>query len=452
MTNIQQLAAIETEQDILSCMLIRPDEAIPKVRAELVEDDFFRQNHRLLYACLLDMYQAKEPIDITTVVPYLQNRGELDKVGGIRAISTINGKALGIGMLDSYIGTVKDRARRRNAITLMDTAIAQAGDLTENLDLHAFQSELAKVAAERYRAERSIKDIALDFLTEVGERGKEDMGNFCVMSGINMLDTTLHGFRRQELIYLAARPSMGKSALALQIAVHAARKQGKQVLYISLEMGERQLFGRAVSNLTGINSETVMYSAKLADSGEDYDKVLAAATELSKVGLHIETREVNTPKGIFNRALQVQGKHGLDMIIIDHIHLMDSGRKDSESQNVNMSRISRELKSMAIELDIPILALAQLSRGVESRNDKHPMLSDLRDSGSLEQDADKVIMLYRQSYYEPVQGDDIVEIMVKKHRDGRLGNVRVKFEKECSRMTAPEFGGRYEDPGFTAPA
>ena len=107
---------------------------------------------------------------------------------------------------------------------------------------------------------------------------------------------------------------------------------------------------------------------------------------------------------------------------------------------------------MAIELDIPILALAQLSRGVESRNDKHPMLSDLRDSGSLEQDADKVIMLYRQSYYEPVQGDDIVEIMVKKHRDGRLGNVRVKFEKECSRMTAPEFGGRYEDPGFTAPA
>ena len=451
MTNYQHLAAIDTEADVLSCMLNRADDVIPKVRAEILTDDFFRQSHRVLYACLLDMYQEHRPIGIDTVVPYLQGRGELDKVGGIKAVSAIYGKALGIGALGSYISTVKERARRRNAIQLMDVAISKACDLSEELDLHSFQSDMAKVAAERYSEERSIKDIALEFLTELGDRENEDRGNFCVMTGLNMLDAIIHGFRRQELIYLAARPSMGKSALAIQLAVNAAREQGKQVLYVSLEMGERQIFGRAVANMTGINSETVMYSSSLASS-DKYGAVLAAATELSSIGLHIVTRDMGTPQAIFNKALQIQGKHGLDIVIIDHIHLMDSGRRDSESQNLNMSRISKALKAMAIELDIPVLALAQLSRGVESRNDKRPLLSDLRDSGSLEQDADKVIMLYRQSYYEPVQGDDIVEILVKKHRDGRLGKVDVKFEKEYSRMTVPEFEGSYEDKNFTAPA
>ena len=433
MTNYQHLAAVDTEKSLLGTMILKPDEAIPRVRAEIVADDFFRQSHRALYGSLLDMYQQHLPIDITTVVPFMQKAGSLEKIGGITAISDVYGKSMGMSMLDSYIATVKDRARRRNAVELMDAAIASALDMTEDLDLHSFQCSLAKVTAERYTAERSIGDIALDFLEELGNRANEDPGSFCVVSGIAQLDTTLHGFRRQELIYLAARPSMGKSALAVQMAVHAATRQGKQVLYVSLELGERQIFGRAVSNLTGINSETVMYAAELSE--KEHELVLSAADCLSNSGLHIETKDVSTPQAIYNRALQVQGKYGLDLVIIDHVHLMDSGRK-SESQNVNMSLISRALKAMAIDLDVPVLALAQLSRGVESRNDKHPLLSDLRDSGSLEQDADKVLMLYRQSYYEPVQGDDIVEIMVKKHRDGRLGNVMAKFEKECSRMTA----------------
>ena len=251
MTPTQHLAAFETEADILSLMLCKPDQSIPKVRAELVADDFFRQTHRVLYACLLEMYQEHEVIDITTVVPYLQSKGKLDAVGGVKAVSYIYSKALGVGALGSYMATVKERARRRKAIELMDVAISQAADLGEELDLHSLQSDMAKVASERYMAERTMKDMTLDFLTRLEERSHEDPGAFCVMSGLNNLDMLIHGFRKQELIYIAGRPSMGKSALAILIAVNAALRQDKDVLYVSLEMGEDQLLGRAIAADSG---------------------------------------------------------------------------------------------------------------------------------------------------------------------------------------------------------
>lgn len=450
MTNIQNLAAVGAEQDLLNCMMVKPDSAIPKVRVEITAGDFFRQTHRVIYACLLAMYQAHEPIDSTTITLFLQKRGELEKVGGVSAVSYIYRKSFGVG-LNTYIATVKDRARRRDAIGLMDAAISQALDLSEDLDLHDFQSNIAKVAQNRYAAEYTMQDVALEFLTEMEDRAKEDAENFCVMSGLKSLDAIIHGFRKQELIYIAARPSMGKSALAIQIAVDATMNQGKQIMYVSLEMGRRQIFGRAVANLSKVNSEVVMYDSNLVNS-EKYMAVFDAANKLSQIGLHIKTQDVSTPQGIYNQALQVQGKHGLDAIIIDHVHLMESGQKYTENQNANMREISRALKAMAIDLDIPVIALAQLSRSVDSRVDKRPLMSDLRDSGTLEQDADKVIMLYRESYYDESISEDIVQILVRKQRDGRLGGVNVNFMKQYSRMEESDFGGSYENPDFTAPA
>jgi replicative DNA helicase len=442
MTNYQHLAAIETEKDILCCMIAEPAKTIPLIRTEIVADDFFRVQHRLIFNALLDMYRNDKTIELDTVIPFLQERGELDKVGGIMAISNIYGKELGVGALDSYINTVKERAQRRNAIQQMDIAIAKASALEEELDLHDFMAEIAKIASARYVKERTMKDVALEFLEEIENRAKENPEDMCVMSGLRNLDLILHGFRKQELIYIAARPAMGKSALAIQFAINMALNQHKQVLYISLEMGERQILGRAVANLSEINSETVMYDSQLINKDE-YMKVFNATNAISQSGLYIRTLDVNTPRKIFNQALQIQGKHGLDAIIIDHVHLMDSD-KEGESQNANMTKISKALKQMAIELDVPVIALAQLSRGVESRQDKHPVMSDLRDSGSLEQDADKLIMLYRDGYYNKSNHDDIVEIMVKKHRDGRLGDVAVRFEKKYSKMIEAEFSGEYE--------
>ena len=455
MTPIQHLSAVEAEKDILNLMISKPDETIPKVQAELVADDLYREVHKPIFTTLLAMYNAHEQIDITTLTSRLHQKGELERIGGVTNLTAIYIKSLSPGSLDTYLDVVKDMARRRKAISLMDAALSQVADLSEELDLNAFQTNLAKIMTARYVQEESMDDIAYEFMLDITERSSRDVSDFCVTTGLPNLDSIIHGLRRQELIYLAARPSMGKSALAIQIAVNAALVQKKHVLYISLEMGKRQIFGRAVANLSMVNAETIMYDSDLAGKPEEYKAVSDAANALRNAQLYIRTQDVNTPQGIFNQAQQVQGKYGLDLIIIDHVHLMRSGLKgDSDNLYANMKHISEALKGMAMSFDIPILALAQLSRSVENRNDKRPMMSDLRDSGSLEQDADKLLMMYRESYYthEEKEPDD-VEVIVRKQRDGRLGVANMKFYKQFSMMTPDDqgFGGRYEDKNFAVP-
>lgn len=451
MTPIQQLAAIETEKDVLSLMMCKPH-IIPKVKAELKAEDFFRQSHRVLYGCLLDMFQKQEHIDITTIIPKLQERNELDKVGGIMGVSDIHNKTLGIGAVDSYLETLKERAKRKHAIEIMDLALAEAADLGSTFDVHSYVSKLADVMKERYLPERSAKEIFSDFLRGIEKRGKEGPESVRMMSGLTELDSLLRGFARGDLIILAARPSMGKSALAVQIALNAIVGQGLNILYASLEMSEEQIVNRMIANMTMIDSLRIMDS-DFADS-EDYQRVKDCAVSLGEIGLYIRDVGMYTPAAIYAQAQQIQARHGLDAIIIDHVHLMRSGVKGDESnQYMNMSHISGELKNMAKEFNVPIIALAQLSRGVEQRNDKRPLMSDLRDSGSLEQDADKVIMMYREQYYAketlPV---DIVEISVKKNRMGQVGVTTYEFEKQYSKFKPVSLGGSYEPKNFTVPA
>ncbi len=445
MTNVHELAPIESEKEVLGLMMRFPGDVIPVVRAELVMDDFYRQAHRILFVNLLSMYQEKKPIELSTISPYMQSNGDMEKMGDspLALISDIYNRAISKTTLDYHLGVVRDRAKRIKSIGLMDSAIANAIDLSKEFNPHQFLTDLAKVTANRCVEERTIKDIAMEFIEEIGNRVNENPEDVCVMSGLKELDSYLHGFRRQEITYLAARPAMGKSALAMQIGLHAALRQGKQVMYASLEMGDKQIMGRAVANLTEINSEKIMFDYQLANSPL-YNEVLKAATEISKSGLHIITKDISTPSEIFNKALQIQGKYGLDIIIIDHVNLMDSGEK-SENQNANMTKISKALMKMTKELDVHILALSQLSRAVDSRQDKRPMLSDLRDSGSLEQDADNVITLYRDSYYNKTNTSDTVEISIKKGRYVRLGNVVVDFKKQFSKFIEPDFGGSYEN-------
>lgn len=445
MTNVHELAPIESEKEVLGLMMRFPGDVIPVVRAELVMDDFYRQAHRILFVNMLSMYQEKKPIELSTISPYMQSNGDMEKMGDspLALISDIYSRAISKTTLDYHLGVVRDRAKRIKSIGLMDSAIANAIDLSKEFNPHQFLTDLAKVTANRCVEERTIKDIAMEFIEEIGNRVNENPEDVCVMSGLKELDSYLHGFRRQEITYLAARPAMGKSALAMQIGLHAALRQGKQVMYASLEMGDKQIMGRAVANLTEINSEKIMFDYQLANSPL-YNKVLKAATEISKSGLHIITKDISTPSEIFNKALQILGKYGLDIIIIDHVNLMDSGEK-SENQNANMTKISKALMKMTKELDVHILALSQLSRAVDSRQDKRPMLSDLRDSGSLEQDADNVITLYRDSYYNKTNTSDTVEISIKKGRYVRLGNVVVDFKKQFSKFIEPDFGGSYEN-------
>lgn len=448
MIKLNELAEIETEKDILCIMMIRADESIPLVRAELVADDFYRESHKLIFSTLLDMYQAQEPIDFTTIVPKMKSNGTLDRVGGLTAIGDIYSKVCTRVGLESYIEIIKDRSRRRHSIQLMEGAIAKAADLSEDMDIQSFQTELARVAAERYVKERNMGDIALDFMQQINDRYNRDEADFCVMTGLPNLDSLIHGLRKQELIYLAARPSMGKSALAIQIAINAALTQGKSVMYVSLEMGERQIFGRAVANLAQVDSEVILYDSDLVTRKKEYEDVSKAAEDLRNAKLHLRFQDVNTPSGIFNQAQQIQGKYGLDIIIIDHVHLMRTGLKnENDNLNATMKYISGELKKIAMNFDIPVLALAQLSRGVENRNDKRPMMADLRDSGSLEQDADKVLMMYRESYYTHVENEpDLVEVIVRKQRDGRLGVAYFNFFKSYAMLVPAQKPENLEGP------
>ncbi len=458
MTPIQDLAALDTEADILSLMLCKPNEIIPRVRVELTENDFFRESHKVMFSGLLEMFKDGEPIDITTVVPYFQKKGIVEKVGGIIGIRYFYEKTLGLGYLDSYLGTVKDRARRKHSIELMDIAIAEARDITEDFNIHAHMAKLSEVMKEKYLPEKTIKDIGAEFLDEICRRTDENTREPRMGSSIPDLDSLIHGFKKPELIYIAARPGMGKSALAVQMTVKAALDQNLSVLYASLEMGDIAIFSRMVASLTSIDSKIIMNDNDLANR-DDFTVIAAAADKLTKAKIHIKNLNKKTPAELYNQALQIQAKHGLDAIIIDHVHLMNSGIKGDESNpTTNMTHISNALLGMTKEFNIPIIALAQLSRGVEQRNNKRPVMSDLRDSGTLEQDADKIIMLYREKYYQEMEGKsdgqpDIVDVIVQKNREGQTGTVSVLFEKEYSRMMPLGFakGVKYERSDFTPP-
>jgi replicative DNA helicase len=451
MTPIQQLAAIEIEKDVLSLMMSKPY-IISQVRAELKVDDFFRQAHRLIYSCLLDMYQANAYIDYPTIVEALRERGDLEKVGSILGVSDIFNKTLGIGGVDHCLELLKERAKRKHAIEIMDVAVAEAADISHEFDLHDCVSKLAEVMKERYVPERSVKDMFSDLMQNIERRATDDRHNVRMMTGIAGLDSLTHGFGKKDLILIAARPSMGKSALAGQIALNAVVGQGLNVLYASLEMSEEQILGRMLANMTDIDSIKILHDSDFANS-PDYQVVKTNAISLSEVGLFIRDVGMTTPDAIYTQAQQIQARHGLDAIIIDHMHLMRSGVKGEDSnQYAKMKTISGRLKEMAKEFDIPIVALAQLSRGVEQRNDKHPLMSDLRDAGSLEEDADKIIMMYREQYYSretlPV---DIVEISVKKNRMGEVGSVSLEFQKQFSKFKPLVLGGTAEPKGFKPP-
>ena len=418
MTPIQQLAAIETEKYILNLMLSNPNQIIPKVKVELVEDDFFRESHKPIFTALIDMFQANKPIDITTLPPWLEKLGLLNRIGGLKAIADIYRTPLSTSAINTYLEVVKDRARRRNVVKLMDVAIANATDLTKELDLQPYLTELAKMVSESHLKERRIGDIAYDFLKQINDRSEQYENDLCVMTGLPSLDRLIHGLRKQELIYLTSRPSMDKSALGLQIALNNAMRQGKNVMYVSLEMGERQIFGRAVANLTKINYDIILYYHDLVKCNKDFKAVCEAIEHLKKSGLHFLLHNVNTPQGIYNQAQYINMKQGLDLI------------NENDSLNSNMKYIRGKLKQLARDLDLPVLVLAQLSNEIESTNDKRP---DLRDLISLEQDADTVLMMYRESYYTHEEDEpDLLEVIVRRQHSNSLISAYMNFYKPYS--------------------
>ena len=441
LADLGQLASPEVEAEVLGAILTKPDK-IYELWGVLRSRDFYRETHRVVYRTMLAMAEKRQPVELTSLVEELKARGELAKIGGIPFVAGLSNSAFTAAYLPQHVEKLKEYAQRRALISIAEEVAAAAQNLGEPVDIAGIQSRVADAAMGKEQGITTMTDDLLAFSEWMFQQ--QEKGDQGVLSGLSTLDIMTHGWQPSDLVILAARPSMGKSALALSFALAAALKHQKHVAYFSLEMSKSQLLSRMIANISGIDSRRISHPSDLKE--DEHERVFQASDILSKATLYLQTDDVDTPLKIYSKARQIQGRYGLDMIVIDHMHLMSGGRKGDEGNRVQeMSYISRQLKLMAMEFDIPVIALAQLSRAVEGRQDKRPQLSDLRDSGSIEQDADLVLMMYREAYYNEQVKDDLVELAVKKFRNGALGTVNLEFCKEMSRLTVVPFGGRHVD-------
>ena len=431
MASMADLHNDEAERSILGAVLCKPD-IIYDIQGFLADEDFFHASNRLVYKSMREMAADREAIEITSLVERLRKDGNLDRAGGILTVAEINNTISTAAYVQQHIGIVKTMSQRRRLLMLSQEMEQLAQDLTEDLDFPAMQSKLAGISMQKSVDLRDMKTRMVDFCGWMDERTKS--GNQGVMTGLQQLDLLTHGWQPTDLIILAARPSMGKSALALKFALSAALKSKKKIAYFSLEMSENQLLARAVANITGIDSIRISNPDML--NNDEWGKIMPATDILSKCGLYIETKDVSTPSEICSRMRQIQAKFGLDLVVIDHIQLMAGGKKNNDGNRTQeMSGITRDLKLMAGDFEVPIIALSQLNRGLESRMDKHPLLSDLRESGSIEQDANVVISIYRDKYYTKDESQqDIVDVTVLKNRDGATGKIELEFIPKISQF------------------
>lgn len=423
-------AALEAERSVLGCILLEK-EAIIKIVDLLGSDDFYHDHHRFVYECCLELYQRSEPVDLVTVATKLQSKGKLEVIGGPEFLAEIQNEVPIATHIFQYAQLVKHRATLRKLIS--------AGRTIEGLgyDQEKSVEELLE------EAEKRVFSISQTFLKDKFVPIKEILTTsyekFCeiqedptlayknrIATKFRDLDSKLNGgFNASDLIILAARPSMGKTALCLDFAQRAAIKEGKKVAIISLEMSKEQIVERMLCSRLEVDSWK-LHKGKLDE--RDFERMGPVMDELSSAPIFVDDAMGSSIVELRAKARRLQMEHGLDMLVIDYLQLMSGKNPMNRVQEI--SEISRSLKQIARELHIPVVALSQLSRNVESRPDKRPMMSDLRDSGSIEQDADVIMMLYRDDYYnEDTEEQNILEVNVIKHRNGAIGRVKLHFDR-----------------------
>lgn len=421
----------EAEQSVLGSMLLDRD-AVIKIAATLRAADFYSTGNGLIYQAILDLYNRREPPDLITVANELDNRGQLDDIGGQAYLATLMNGVFTSVHIEYYADIVEREATRRRLISA-GTKIVGIGyqdelEIQEAID--SAEREIHGVVGEKgTRDFRHMSDVLgglFDFL--LSDDRTEAIG---VPSGYHDLDELTGGFQRSDLIILAARPSMGKTGLALGIAYGAALQNRKKVGVFSLEMSAEQLVSRLLSVETGIDSHDLRLrrfpSSKLPNLSNAFGR-------LSEAPIYIDDGSAASVMDVRSKARRLQAEQGLDLLIVDYLQLMQGSRQDSRVNEI--SEISRGLKGLARELNIPVIALSQLSRAVEQRADHRPMLSDLRESGAIEQDADIVMFIYREDRYTDTPAEpNVAEIIVAKHRNGPVNTVKLHFEPRFAKFS-----------------
>ncbi len=425
-----QPSNVDAEASLLGALLIDTD-AIVKIADMIQLDDFFDARHRHIYDAATTLYERRSPIDVLTLSNQLKSMGVLDDIGGAAFLTELTNYVPTAAHVEQYAEIVAQKGLRRRLISASSDIVNLGYDEARSFQelIEEAESRLFEVSQRHVKQDlvslESILSESFDRLDELHRDKKTIRG---IPTGYRDLDRVLAGLQRSDLFILAARPSMGKTAFVLNLARNIATKANEPTLIFSLEMGKEQLVDRLLSMESGVDSMNIR-TGNLSD--EDFEKIGQAMGTLGESPMFIDDTPGITVAELRTKARREKHKHGLGVIIVDYLQLMSGGSRFASSDNrvQEISEISRGLKGVAREMNVPVIALSQLSRSVESRSPQIPQLSDLRESGSIEQDADVVAFIYREEYYNPeTDRAHIMDIFIKKHRNGPTGQVELYFD------------------------
>ena len=429
---------IEAEQSVLGAILIDAD-AMHRVVSVLQPEYYYKDAHRLVFVSMLELAERGEPIDLVTLTEKLRTKSELERVGGASYLADLADSVSTSANIEYYAKIVEEKALLRKLISAGSEIVESAFSETQETEQILDQAErkLFEITGSRHqKGFTHIKNILEDVMADIERMSDSESGLLGISSGYVDLDRFTSGFQPSDLIIVAARPSMGKTALCLNFAADIAIRQKKTVAIFSLEMSKESLVQRLLCADSEVNSNRIR-TGNLKD--QDLKRITRSLGRLDEANIYIDDTPSISAMELRAKARRIKMDKGLDIIIIDYLQLMTGSRSKEGNRNQEISEISRLLKSISRELNVPLIALSQLSRAVEQRTEKKPELSDLRESGEIEQTADLVIFVHREDYYEMQNvPTSLTELIIAKHRNGPTGMAEVLFLKEFTKFVPKE--------------
>lgn len=426
--------SIDAECGVIGSLLIDPD-AITQIGSLLRPRDFYRDAHRKIYEAMLRLMDEGKPTDYLTLCDDLERHEALRDIGGSSYLSSLLNAVPTSGNVEHYAEIVAQSSQLRESIHAASQVVADAYAPGASADevLAKAQQRFFEISQRAGRKDFvSSADLMSNRVRRLEYLHQHRGAILGIPTGFGVLDQMTGGLQRSDLIILAARPGVGKTSLALSLAANAALRYGQRVAMYSLEMSKEQLGDRLLSMIARVD-QSRLRTGWIED--DEWEQIVDASDKLAEASIWIDDTAGITPRDMSNRARRLQSEHGVDLIIVDYLQLMQSDGKKHENRVQEVSEISRSLKGLARELNVPVLALSQLSRAVESRQNKVPLLSDLRESGSIEQDADIVMFIYRDELYNPEsERRNIADVIVAKHRNGPVGEISLHFDPTQTRF------------------
>ena len=436
--------SVEAEQSVLGSILLDKD-AMISVSETLMPEDFYKEAHRVIYECMLKLYNNQSEIDLITLADELRDQGYLDDIGGIAYITSLSTIVPTTSNIKYYINIVKEKSISRQLISAANDIINLGYDSSTKVEdvLENAEKKIFDISQERTTNDfQPINQVLTETLSMLEKLYEEKSDVTGLTTGFRDLNKKINGLQRSDLLLIAARPAMGKTAFALNLVQNAALKGDASVAVFSLEMSKEQLVQRMVAAQSSVELKKIKTGTLAAN---DWPRITDGMAVLSGAKIHIDDTPGIKISELRSKCRKLKIEKGLDLVLIDYLQLME-GEGHNESRQQEIAKISRSLKILAKELDCPVVALSQLSRAPEQRADHRPMLSDLRESGSIEQDADIVAFLYRDDYYEreggedndgaEPQNDNVIEVIIEKNRSGARGTVELLFIKEYNKFSS----------------